>query len=155
MQFFFAHSSSLHRFSCSMALPSKVFTWSLSDCECSWWPLMKTWHSLGPNTNPWGTPLVAGCQLEKEPFTPLWGLPVVSSPPSAQVACPHCYTPASPGGCARLQRNPWRNTGRHCAWFVPHQPSRLLCCRGWTCAGFSQSPVFSDLQWTLPEGFVA
>lgn len=74
-----SHSSSLSRSSCRVGLPPKVFTFPLSlvfsanfiriHLIPSSRPLMKILNRHGPYIDPWGTPLVTGCQFEKELFT--------------------------------------------------------------------------------------
>lgn len=37
---------------------------------------MKTFNRAGPNTEPWGVPLVTACQVDETPFTTiLWAFP--------------------------------------------------------------------------------
>jgi len=95
IRFLLAHSSSLSRSSCRVTYPSKVSSSPLSllllanfirvYLILSSRSLKKILNSTGPNTNPWGTPLVTDCQFEKELFTTTLWVKSVSQFPTHRI----------------------------------------------------------------------
>ena len=134
IRFLLAHSSSLSRSSCRVALPYKVSTSALSLISLenfirvhlvpSSRSLLKLLNSVRPSINPWETP------FEKELFTTTLWVQSVSSSHTGRTTCPDHNTSFSlEGGCGKLYWKPWRNLGRQCLPLTPHQPSRVLCRR--------------------------
>lgn len=99
MRFLLAYSSSLPRPSSRVALPSKVSTFPLSLVSLANFikvfliplsrPLPEILNSPGSSTDPWGSPLVTGCQLKRcSSFSHPDCCLAVSSHPTAQIPCP-------------------------------------------------------------------
>lgn len=87
--FLVAHSFSLSRSSCRVALPLSLLPSTNSarvHLVPSYGSLRKTLNTVGPNSNPFGTPLVTGFLFEELFTTTLWVLPV-SSPLTTGTTC--------------------------------------------------------------------